>query len=86
MRKPSRPIQAVARCKPGFSKTLPILPIFPRKDVRVKSMKKMTEKTSETAMNAGVVAVGAVSKSGALLGSTERSGGTSAFAPRSYGR
>ena len=38
-----------------------------------KRMKKMTVNASETAMNAGVVAVGAVSRSGALLGNTERS-------------
>ena len=73
MRNPRSPIQAVARWMPGLSRAFPNLPIFPRKEVIVKRMKKMTVKASETAMNAGVVAVGAVSKSGALLGNTERS-------------
>ena len=76
MRKPRSPIQAVARWTPGLSRALPNLPILPRKDVRVNRTKKMTVNARDTAMNTGVVAVGAESKSGALLGNTERSGGT----------
>ena len=75
MRKPRRPIHAVVRWMAGLSKTLPNLPIFPRKDVMVNRRKKMIVNARDTAMNAGVVAVGAESKSGALLGSTERSNG-----------
>ena len=73
MRKPKRPIHAVVRCTAGLSKTLPNLPILWRKVVMTKRMKKMIVKASETAMNAGVVAVGAERRSGALLGRTERS-------------
>lgn len=39
-------------------------------------MKKMMVNARDTAMNTGVVAVGAESRSGALLGNTERSGAT----------
>ena len=73
MRKPRRPIHAVVRWMAGLSKTLPNLPILPRKDVRVKRMKKKIVNANEMAMNTGVVAVGALKRSGALLGSTVRS-------------
>lgn len=42
-------------------------------------MKKTTEKPSDIAMKAGVVAVGAVKRSGALLGSVDRSVADSAY-------
>ena len=73
MRKPRRPIQAVVRCTAGLSSTLPALPILCRKVVITKRTKKIIVKPRETAMNAGVVAVGAERRSGALSGRTERS-------------
>lgn len=46
---------------------------MPRWAVKVYMNRKITVKASETAMKAGVVEVGAVKRSGALDGSTERS-------------
>lgn len=76
---PSKPIQAVARWTKGLSKTAPALPILERKEVNVKRKKKMRVKAMETAINAGVVAVGADKRSGAPLGRTSRSRKNSEF-------
>ena len=57
----------------GLSKTLPNLPIFERNEVKVKRIKKMRVNAMETAMKAGVVAVGADKRSGASPGRTSRS-------------
>lgn len=70
---PRKPIHAVARCIKGLSKGAPNLPSFPRCVVRVNMMKNITAKASETAMKAGVVAVGAAKRSGAFAGRTVRS-------------
>lgn len=72
--KPNNPTQAAKRWIPGLSITPAILPgILWRSEMRVNSMKKTTPKPSDTAIKAGVVAVGADRRSGALLGKTERS-------------
>jgi len=44
-----------------------------RREIMVKSMKNIVEMASEIAMNTGVVAVGAVSRSGEFLGSADKS-------------
>ena len=44
-----------------------------RSEIRAKSMKNMVERAIEIAMNTGVVAVGAVRRSGELRGSADRS-------------
>lgn len=72
IKKPSKPIHAVALWTPGRSKCAPIRPSVPRWAVKVYMNRKITVKASETAMKAGVVEVGAVKRSGALDGSTER--------------
>lgn len=72
--KPSSPIHAVARCMPGLSIAPPSLaPSLERNAVSEKRMKKMIVKPRAIAMNAGVVAVGALSKVGADDGSADRS-------------
>ena len=71
---PSNPIQADVRWTIGRSRAADNLaPSFVRREMKVKRIKKTTEKPSDIAMKAGVVAVGAVKRSGALLGSADRS-------------
>ena len=68
---PSRPIQAVVRCTPGLSTAaLSLAGSFARRAERVKRKKNRIVKAMPTAMKAGVVAVGAVTKLGAEVGST----------------
>ena len=57
----------------GLSKKAPAFPILVRKAVRVKSRKNKKVKAIDTAMKPGVVAVGALRRSGADPGNTERS-------------
>lgn len=71
---PRRPIQAEIRWTIGLSNTPEsFAPSFDRRQIIVNRMKKTIENPSETAMNAGVVAVGAVKRLGALPGRSERS-------------
>ena len=56
-----------------MSKNGPIFPSLLRRAVNVKRKKNMNVSANEMAMNTGVVAVGALKRSGALLGSTVRS-------------
>lgn len=49
------------------------MPSLLRSAVNVKRRKNMIENAKETAIKAGVVAVGAVRRFGALLGRTDRS-------------
>jgi len=46
---------------------------FARREIIVKIMKNMVERTSEIAIKTGVVAVGAVSRFGEFLGSADKS-------------
>lgn len=46
---------------------------FARREIIVKSMRKIVERASEIAMNTGVDGVGAVRRSGALPGNADRS-------------
>jgi hypothetical protein len=71
---PSRPIQAEMRCTVGDS-SIPesFAPSFGRRQIMVNRMKKIIENPSETAIKAGVVAVGADKRLGALPGRSERS-------------
>jgi hypothetical protein len=72
--KPSSPSQADARWKAGLSnKPDSLAPRDARSEIRVKSMKNMVERAIEIAMNTGVVAVGAVRRSGEFLGNADRS-------------
>ena len=71
--KPNRPIHAVERCTIGRSNQTPAFPSLLLRAVKVKRKKNMTVNAKETAMNAGVVAVGAESKSGAFDGKSVRS-------------
>ena len=59
----------------GCAKTAPIFPgIFSRNEIRVKLIRKMTEKAKAMEMKAGTAIDGAESSSpGALFGRTERS-------------
>jgi len=57
----------------GFSSVAPNLPMEPRNDMRVNIKKNMTVNARATAMNAGVVAVGAERRSGAFPGRTDKS-------------
>jgi len=59
--KPRSPIHADARSREGRSRAADKrAPSFPRSDMEANKKKKTTEKPSETAINDGVVAVGAV--------------------------
>lgn len=71
---PRSPTHVEARWMDGFSSVPEILaPSFSRKAIIVKSRKKIMENESATAMNAGVVAVGAERRLGEFPGRTERS-------------
>jgi hypothetical protein len=73
--KPNRPIQADARWIIGLSSAADSLaPSLARKAIKVKRIKKTDENPRETAMKAGVVAVGADNQRDTSLESTERSG------------
>jgi hypothetical protein len=50
-----------------------LAPRLARKEIRVKSTKNIVEKPMAIAINTGVVAVGAVRRSGALGGKADRS-------------
>jgi len=72
--KPKIPIQVDTRWIMGLSSASPNLaPSLVRKAIRLKRTKKMDENPRETAMKAGVVAVGADNQRDASLGSTARS-------------
>lgn len=71
--KPNNPIHAVERCTMGRSNQGPAFPSLLLRAVNVNRRKNMKVNANETAMNAGVVAVGADSRSGALDGRFERS-------------
>lgn len=72
--KPNSPIHAVERCTIGRSNQGPAFPSLLLRAVNVKRKKNMSVNANETAINAGVVAVGADRRSGALDGKSERSG------------
>jgi hypothetical protein len=71
--KPNSPIQADTRCIMGFSKTAPALPSLWRREIIVNIMKNSSVNTRDRARKAGVAAVGAVRRAGALPAMTERS-------------
>ncbi len=84
--KPKIPIQAVERWTMGLSKNAPAFPIFVRKAVKLNRRKNRNVNAIATAMNAGVVAVGALRKSGAFPGSTVRSERSQVSKIRKIGR
>lgn len=62
---PSKPTQAVVRPTKGLSSMAPTFsPSFARKEIMVNMRKNKVEKPIDTAMNTGVVAVGAERRSG----------------------
>lgn len=71
--KPNSPIHADTRCIIGFSKAAPIFPSLCRREIMVNIMKKSKVNTRDRARKAGVAAVGAVRRAGALPAITERS-------------
>lgn len=75
IKKPKKPIHAEIRWIMGLSRVVEnFSPNLWRKEVKVKMKKNTIENVRETAMNTGVLAGGAVSKSaGACLGRTDKS-------------
>jgi len=72
--KPNNPTHVEMRWTPGLSKAVDNFgPSLWRREIRVKRRKKMIERPIEVAINAGVVAVGALRRLGALLGRLDRS-------------
>lgn len=72
---PSSPSQATARLMKGFSSLGPSFgPSLALKDIMMKMTTNSDTNPSDTAMKPGVVAVGAVRRSGSPDGRSERSG------------